>query len=437
MNITYIVGSFPKLSETFVLSQITGLIDMGHKVNIIAARPSGEEIVQDDLKEYGLLEKTTYLKGNSLKPGFEINAELLDALLFVDIIHAHFAAWPAEIAMALSKLTQIPFIFTAHAYDIFTNPDTERLKHLSQKASRIITVTEFNKNYILEMIGDEHKDKIELIRCGLDTEKFSPSKKVSSDVVTILTAGRLVEKKGINFAIKAFSQLSNKNHLEFRIIGSGPMKEILQSLVKELNLQNKIILLGDQPQSVVINEMKYADIFLLPCVTAENGDMEGLPLVLLEAQAMELPVVSSNHTGIHEGVINNTTGYLVPEKDVSAITEKLEMLINNPSLRLKMGQQGRKNIEERFNAINEIEKIEKLMYGLKSKVNISDISAERQKFLRSLVHAMVSELVLQKNEKIKQKDEKIKQKDEAINSLLNTWSWRITKPLRITAEWLK
>lgn len=429
MNITYIVGSFPRLSETFVLSQITGLIDMGHEVNIIAARPSGEEIVHDDVKEYGLLEKTTYVKGSSLKPGFEISTELLDTLLFTDIIHAHFAAWPAEIGMALSRMTQIPFIFTAHAYDIFINPNIERLKSLSQNASRIITVTEFNKNYILEMIGNAYTDKIEIIRCGIDTEKFLPEKREGGDTVTILTAGRLVEKKGIRFAIEAFSQLSNKKHLELRIIGSGPMKEKLQSLAEELNLQNKIKLLGEQPQSVVVNEMKGADIFLLPCVTAENGDMEGLPVVLLEAQAMELPVVSSIHTGIPEGIIDEKTGFLIPEKDVSGIAEKLEMLINNPSLRLEMGQRGRKHIEERFNAKNEIEKVEKLMRDLKSKVNISGISAEKQEALRSMAHGVISELVFQK-------DEKLKQKDEAINSLLNTWSWRITKPLRKVAEWL-
>jgi len=412
MNITYIVGSFPKLSETFVLSQITGLIDMGHEVNIIAAHPSGEEIVHDDVEEYGLLEKTTYLKGSSLKPGFEISAELLDTLLFADIIHAHFAAWSAEIAMALSRMTQIPYIFTAHAYDIFTSPDIERLKSLSQSASRIITITEFNKNYILEMIGNAYTDKIEIIRCGIDTEKFFPEKREGCGTVTILTAGRLIEKKGIRFAIEAFSQLSNKKHLELRIIGSGPMKEKLQSLAEELNLQNKIKLLGDQPQSVMVNEMKRADIFLLPCVAAENGDMEGLPVVLLEAQAMELPVVSSIHTGIPEGIIDGETGFLTPEKDVSAVAEKLEMLINNPSLRLEMGQRGRKHIEERFNAKNEIEKVEKLMRDLKSKVNISGIFAERREAVRSMVHGMVSELVFQKDEKIKQKDEKIKQKDD-------------------------
>jgi hypothetical protein len=221
------------------------------------------------------------------------------------------------------------------------------------------------------------------------------------------------------------------------------MKEKLQSLAEELNLLNKIKLLGDQPRSDVINEMKRADIFLLPCVTAENGDMEGLPVVLLEAQAMELPVVSSIHTGIPEGIINGNTGFLSPEKDVSDVAEKLEMLINNPSLRLEMGQLGRKHIEERFNSKNEIEKVEKLMRDLKSKVNISGISAERREALRSMVHGVVSELVLQKDEKLKQKDEKLKQKDEklkkkdeTINSLLNTWSWKITKPLRKVAEWL-
>ena len=128
MKITYILGSFPKLSETFVLSQITSLIDRGYDLEIIAMHNPNEGTVHDDVVNYNLLKKTQYVARNSSALGFELTAELLESLIFTDLIHAHFAAAPTDLALRISKVFDIPFVFTAHAYDIFIDPDKNQLR---------------------------------------------------------------------------------------------------------------------------------------------------------------------------------------------------------------------------------------------------------------------------------------------------------------------
>jgi len=417
MNITYIVGSFPKLSETFVLSQITGLIDMGHEVNIIAARPADEQLVHEDIEKYGLLEKTTYLKGSSLKPGFEISTELLNTLLFTDIIHAHFSAWPAEIAMALSRMTQIPYIFTAHAYDIFINPDVNKLREKFDEATRVITISDYNKEYLLDMLGRDLSEKIEVIRCGIDLNKFKYRERKQGDIVKILLVGRLVEKKGIPYAIRAFNEVLNKyQNVELRIVGDGDLKGDIVNLINELNLRDKVVLLGSQSQSSVLKDMEGADIFFLSSVTAENGDREGVPVSIMEAQATGLPVVSTLHTGIPEAVIDGKTGFLVPEKDTHAMAEKLKELIINPELRDKMGREGREYIQDNYDHKKEIGRLIKLFDDFCQDISlVSDMPQKQLEIIKQRVKNFGNQFDII-NQEIKRKDKEIKRKDKEIKN---------------------
>ena len=152
MKITYIVGTFPKLSETFVLNQITSLIDHGHEVDIISLTRSGEQKVHDDVVKYGLLPKTHFITANSSYIGFELTDKLISSLMFTDIIHSHFAVEPTNAALKLSRAFNIPYVFTAHAYDIFINPDATNLRERCDLATRIITVSDYNKKYLLKIL---------------------------------------------------------------------------------------------------------------------------------------------------------------------------------------------------------------------------------------------------------------------------------------------
>jgi glycosyltransferase involved in cell wall biosynthesis len=361
MKIIYPISMFPKLSETFILEQITGLLDMGHDVRIVAFQPTDELLVHPQVDSYHLQARTTYIKRLPDDSGIDFGPELVALLHDADIIHAHFAAQTTDFAMEASRRFDIPFIFTTHAFDIFVHTPAGRLAEYAAAASTIITVTEFNKRYMLDRIGERFQDKIEIIRCGIDVERFTPVKRPVQEHVTILTTGRLVEKKGISYAVRAMWALPAGCSATLRVIGDGPLRGEIETIIAELNLHDCVKLLGSLAQSEVIREMQEADIFLLPSVTAANNDREGLPVALLEAQAMRLPVVSTHHTGIPEGVAHGVTGLLVAERDIEALAGALTELIRNPALRHTMGEAGRANIKASFDLGNELGKLEVIM----------------------------------------------------------------------------
>jgi len=391
LTVLYPTSMFPTLSETFILEQITGLIDLGHDVKIVAFYRPAEQKFHSQIGEYGLLAKTLYIPKLDKHPGFEFTPEVLDFLKDVDVIHSHFAALPTDFAMHASRLLGIPFIFTAHAYDIFVLAKPEILSEYASSAARIITISEFNREYILDMIGDKYRDKIEIIRCGIDMDRFSPGKKAEDNTINILTTGRFVEKKGIPYAVRAFAKLPDHCKAVLRIIGDGPLNAQIENIISELNIGDRVRLLGSLPQSEVINEMQRADIFILPSVTACNNDREGLPVAILEAQAMKLPVVSTFHTGIPEGVLDGRTGYLAPEKAVDILAEKLMVLAKDKKLRLRMGEEGRRHVAQNFNIRNEIIKLEKILTDpSRNKIKILFVSHSSHYFgaEQSLLHLL-------------------------------------------------
>jgi colanic acid/amylovoran biosynthesis glycosyltransferase len=168
-----------------------------------------------------------------------------------------------------------------------------------------------------------------------------------------------VEKKGIPFAIEAFARTKNKYpQTRLKIIGDGYLKDTIEELIRQCDLQDRATLVGFHTQ--VKEEMANADIFILPSHTSKRGDKEGTPMVLMEAQAMGLPVISTFHAGIPEVVIDGETGFLVKEKDVDALADRLAYLLDHPELRLEMGKRGRAHIEKHYNARDEITHIERL-----------------------------------------------------------------------------
>src|SRR3990167_1897069 len=432
MKITYVVNTFPKLSETFVLGQITELINRGHDVDIISINKPTEESVHGDIDKYKLLEKTHYINKNPSSLGFEPNEKLISSLVFTDIIHAHFASYPADWALKISRTLGIPYVITAHAYDIYINPDIENLKEKFEYATKVITTTDYNKDYLSKLLGEEYGANIEIIRYGIDISRFSLNEKKPDGKVKILFIGRLVEKKGPTYAIEAFNKVWGKiPNIELRMVGDGPLKDEVNELIHKLDLKGKVILLGAQPQSMVLKEMADADIFFLPSLTAENGDREGSPVSILEAEATGLPVVSTIHTGIPEIVVDGKTGFLAPEKDTLAMAERLKQLIIDPELRIKMGKAGRAHVETNYDRKNEIDNLEKLFENLlENKLLISDMSENQLSMIRErirnlgiLLSKLDAEIRIKMNEinerskEIGQKNQELNRKDEQITYL--------------------
>lgn len=432
MKITYMLSAFPKLSETFVLGQITELINRGHDVDIISINKPTEESIHEDIDKYKLLERTQYVNKSPSSLGFELNERLISSLIFTDIIHAHFAGNSATWALNISRMLGIPFVITAHAYDIYIDPDVDDLREKFEDAAKVITISNYNMDYLLKLLIGCSEQKFVIIRCGIDLNKFEYIERTDKDSIKILFVGRLVEKKGASYAIEAFNKaLKDNQNIELRMIGDGPLKDELNELIHKLNLKGKVVLLGAQPQSMVLKEMADADIFFLPSLTAENGDREGSPVSILEAEATGLPVVSTIHTGIPEIVIDGKAGFLAPEKDTLAMAERLKQLITDPELRAKMGKAGRAHVETNYDRKNEIDNLETLFVNLvKNKLLISEMSEnqlsmarERIRNLGILLSKLDAEIRTKTNElnersnEIGQRNQELNRKDEQITYL--------------------
>ncbi|WP_028401704.1 glycosyltransferase [Ectobacillus panaciterrae] len=403
MKILFVVDQFPKLSETFVLNQITGLIDQGHEVEILAQKPRSKEVFHEDIKKYSLINKTIYYnvpskKEDILKESFRFlfnkffnNPILLfkslnflkygkEALylrhilvlkdlisekrpLEYDIIHCHFGP-NGLLATILRDLGIIKgkVYTTFHGYDMTT--------YLKYRGNNIYNFL-FSKGDVFLPISDFWKQKLKTLGCeeskimihpmGVDINKFSPVKSKLKGTIKLLSVARFVEKKGIKFAIDAVSKLINEGYdVEYSIIGDGPLKAELQTQVANSNTQDRIKFLGWKKQEDAILLIERSDIFLAPSIIGADGDMEGIPVVLMEAMAMQKVVISTYHSGIPELIINNENGFLVPEKDSDAIYEKIKFIIENDKYTEKICYSARESIEDKHNITTLNKKLERL-----------------------------------------------------------------------------
>ena len=394
MRIAFIVNSFPVLPETFILNQIIGLIDLGHEVDIYSMTIPNQGKIHSDVMKYNLLDRTYYSKNipdNKLKRllhafylitanfhknplsilkalnFFKYGKETLSLRIFYlilpfleekkyDIIHCHFGP-NGNIGVLIRKLGIIEgkIVTSFHGYDVNLISIVNQDDYYTQlfKYGDLFTVnTKFTKKRVLRLGGDFKK--IYILPVGLNLDKFSYREnvlKAGEEVIRILTVARLVEKKGIEYSIRAVAEVINKQSnckIEYKIVGEGSLKDELKTLILELGMKDKIKLLGWCDQDEVRKLFYKSHIFILSSVTAENGDQEGQGLVLQEAQAVGMPVISTLHNGIPEGVQNGKSGFLVPERDVDALAEKLEYLILHPEVWPKMGRAGRKYVEEHY-----------------------------------------------------------------------------------------
>ena len=396
MKIAFIVSKFPALSETFILDQITGLIDRGHEVDIYSSMKGDDSTIHPDIEKYNLLTRTYYrpnmpsnfvltsIKGlvlflmNFIKNP-KIMLRTLDVFKFwkkaffftlvykvipflpsksYDIVHCHFGAnglsgvFLREIEVLKGKV-----ITSFHGYDLtqyVKEKGRDVYKFLFEKGELFLPVSNYLKDRLIELGCNE--DKILVHYMGINSGKFPFRSRGMSDggVTRIITIGRLIEKKGIAYGIRAVRRLKKeKLNVEYNIIGRGPLKKELESLIEELGLTEEVKLLGAKNHQEVISLLDYSHILLAPSVTASDADQEGIPIVLMEAMAMGLLVVSTHYSGIPELIEEEKTGLLAGEKDVNAISEKIARLIKHPEISEKMAQFAHAFIEEHF----EVEKL--------------------------------------------------------------------------------
>jgi colanic acid/amylovoran biosynthesis glycosyltransferase len=396
MKIAFLVWRFPVLSEPFILNQITGLIDRGHEVDIYACSVDYNSSITTSqvhpvVEQYRLLERTYYaprrpknqwlrllkiygLLCKNYGQGFLRLQHLFNvseygnqaqslkliyrAIPFLgkgqyDIIHCQFGTL-GLVALMLRQagIIQGKIITTFRGIDISRYVQEQGIHvydRLFAEGNFFLANCEFFQNKAINL--GCNPQKILVHGSGIDCQKFiyKPRFFPENGQIKIATIGRLVEKKGIEYAIRAVAQVAKSYpHIEFNIMGDGPLKQHFQQLITELKLDNIVKLLGWKPQPEIIDILNTSHIFVAPSVTANDGNQDAPVNTLKEAMAMGLPVISTFHGGIPELVADGVSGFLVPERDSDAIADKLNYLISHPQVWQSMGTAGRIRVEEKY-----------------------------------------------------------------------------------------
>lgn len=408
MRVAYLLKTFPKLSETFVLNEILELERQGLELHIFSLREPSEAKVHAGVaqvaagvtyipylgsltgihqtppavlakvaqmfRDHGyvfLRHPVRYFRALSLyisqdvrKRYFAQAGSLAKKLMQGEFthLHAHFANEPASVAELAHHMTGCPYSFTAHAKDIYLT-DRQELARKIASAEFLITCTGFNRNYLRELATG--KTPIHLCYHGVDLGRFSAEPEEASkkiDPPLILSVGRFCEKKGFPYLLEACRRLKERGRqFACRIVGFGPLEKDLQELIRSLELQDSVVLAGKMTQDDLIKEYRRADLFVLPCLVADDGDRDGIPNVLVEAMAMRIPVVSTPVSGIGELVDHMENGVLSPEKDTEALAAAMETLLGDPQLRHRLGANGRAKVMERFSLDRSTAKVRGLL----------------------------------------------------------------------------
>jgi colanic acid/amylovoran biosynthesis glycosyltransferase len=270
-----------------------------------------------------------------------------------DIIHCQFGTQGFKgISFRSINAPGAKLITTFRGHDIsrYVQEKGERVySQLFNTGDFFLPNCEYFKRRLLELGCDEKR--LVVHGSGIDCSKFAFTVRCPhpDDRVSIATTGRLVEKKGIEYGIRAVAKLAKVYpNIEYNIIGDGLLKKDLQQLIQKLNVCARVKLLGQKHQQELIDVLNNSHIFIAPNVAAKDGDRDGPVNVLKEAMAMGLPVVSTNHGAIPELVEDGISGFLVPERDADALAEKLGYLIEHPEIWLPMGRAGRDRVEKLY-----------------------------------------------------------------------------------------
>lgn len=356
-KIVIVTEAFPTVTETFILDQITGLIDRGVNVEIWAAAKPSQGVIHQDIIEYQLLKRTKYIKYPTLseataeewtKTFLEIN--LINDLDHIVAFHIHFGPTFNQLAPLFAVHSDKFVLVSFHGYDAskyFEIMGNDCYDDLFWRADLITTPSHFMKNNLVKK-GARAK-KIVIHRYGVDLKRFRSKTSVTQNSpIRLLTVGRMVPKKGLEYSIRAFAEIVREYDAVYKIIGEGPLNTHITKLIEDLNIQDKVIVEAFTDKSGIITEMMQADIFVLTSSTALDNDQEGVPVSLIEAHAMGLPVIATFHAGIPELVVDGKTGLLALEKDVKTIAEHMRKLISDEEFRLMLSRNARERVETDF-----------------------------------------------------------------------------------------
>ncbi|MFC7069359.1 glycosyltransferase [Halobaculum lipolyticum] len=399
MNIAFFAYYFPKLSETFIINQVTGLLDRGHEVTIFANESPDEEIEHEVVEEYDLLDRTVYTGSpedyvdgakmfgasaaavarnhprdltevlEAIKLRKDGVARLANYIAFeeydetFDVCHAHFGTVGRQWEFVADDPDQGAFVTTCYGTDVtgFVHPDRyDWYDGFWEKCDLAIGITQYIRSKMI-MLGCPERRSVKH-PIGIKPASFENRTRTfdGDDTLRILSVARHAEMKGLKYAIDAVADCIEAGmDIQYRIAGDGERREELESRIDRHGVSEEVSLLGWVTQNEVTELLHDSHLFLLPSVTARSGDTEGQALVLQEAQATGLPVVATYHDGIPEGVEERRTGLLVPERDVESISEAIGQFAHDPSM-IEEYSRNTPEVAERFDNESLIQRQEQL-----------------------------------------------------------------------------
>ncbi len=390
-TLAYILKGYPRISETFISNEILLLEKLGFRMHLFPMRHPRESFCHDSVKQIqarvdylptelllefhklllpniflavkrpslfkqGLQLANTRFKRTGklatfkhlLQAGFLCNNHLLDSTT-ISHLHGHFAHSPTSVTMFASLLSGIPFSFTAHAKDIYTsNPD--QLREKIRLAEFVVTCTDYNRQY-LEKIADGLDTPVHCIYHGIDLKLFSPKADHTkcSSPYTLLTVARMTEKKGLPTLYKALKILKDKG-FAFRhtLIGDGDDRDALLQYIKDLDLDDCCQWLGTRTHSEVLKQFEQSDLFVLACEIAANGDRDGIPNVLVESLAMQVPALSTTVSAVPEILLNGKSGITIEPGNAETMAAAIEETLSNSQLRKTLIKGGTEHTRDNF-----------------------------------------------------------------------------------------
>ena len=364
------MNDFPVLSETFILNQLIGLLRRNHDVQIEASSSgSSESRAHSDVARWQLVEKTYYRSNpslvlDSLNPFLHGRRALNLTVLHdrfppkceprrFDIIHCHFGP-NGQRALALRKLGALvgPILTTFHGYDLNLLPKLygpDMYRELLNGGDLFSVGSEFMRKKLLALGAEPNR--IVKLAMGVDLSRYIfKARREALNEIVLLSVGRLVEVKGIEYALRAVALIRETvPRLRYRIVGDGLLRPALEALASHLAINDIVEFKGAMSQDKMLDEYAAAHIFVHPSIVTEQGEEEGQGLVLAEAQASGIPIVATNVGGVPESLMAGVSGIVVPARNASALGVAIISLAKDESMREQMGQQGRHFVEAHFN----------------------------------------------------------------------------------------
>ena len=381
-HLGYVLKRFPRISETFVASELIELERQGERVSVFAISRPEEPFTHAFLSE--LRAPVVYLPHRPAREPLRVLCalarvtgrvprgwlgaareslwppriaglrRLLQATVLrveldragVDHVHAHFATSAAGLAHLAWRMGGPTYSVTAHAKDIYhSDVRPDRLRDKLGDASFVATVSRRNREHLSTVLGDDRR--VRVVSNAVDLQRLGTPQVDGRRPAVVLSVARMIEKKGLGDLVAACGLLAARGvRLRLELAGGGPLRDALEADAARRGVD--AVFHGALPHESVLELYRRASVFSLPCVIAQSGDRDGLPTSVLEAMASGVPVVTTGVNGLEEAVIHERTGLLVPQRDPEALAAALERLLAEPELGARLAVAARQHVEAHF-----------------------------------------------------------------------------------------